>query len=89
MGSESLFCDGGCHQCHNLGRNWWHTLTFLGLDTPEVSGCEGLLEATDKDTVRPPPKKKHTPLKWISVCAPFACVYTAPYSMPFLMKICF
>jgi hypothetical protein len=35
-----------------LRRNWWHTLTFLGLDTPEVTGREGSLEATDKETVR-------------------------------------
>jgi hypothetical protein len=42
----------GCHQCHNLRRNWWHTLTVLELDTPKVTGREGSSEATDEETVR-------------------------------------
>ena len=71
---------GGGHQCHNLRRNWWHTLTFLGLYTPEVTGCEGSSEVTDKETVGQKNLKT-------DICAPFACVHTerhtTAYSMPY------
>lgn len=81
-GAEATEGGGGGHQCHNLRRNWWHTLTFLELDIPEVTGHEGSSEATDEETVRQKDLK-------MDICTSFACVYTTPYSTPFLSKIRF